>query len=606
MADHAISVGTTEPFWTRLRLVLPIYYLVVVLAVVLVHSPGARDYVGADNDDWMRLVEVRDLLGGQGWFDLTQYRLGLDGGTLMHWSRLVDLPIAALILLFGQFMAPERAEAAALLVWPLFLILPLLAAVGIGAWRLGGAPAMHVALGLACLFVVASNRFLPGAIDHHNVQLVLIATIAAMLTDTRHRAASFALAGIACALAIAIGAETTPLVAVACLSVAVVWALQGSAYALAARAFSLALTLSISAFFFVTVPPRLYGQVTCDSLSLGYYGIATVGGIALFFSTFLFGEGARTKRFAVLAVDGVAVLAVALLLAPECLQNPLNDLDPLLVTMWLDGVTEAQSAWAQLYREPGTFGGYYAVGFFAAAVCASRILLRDRIEAHAVLLSLILASWAIALVQVRGAAFANLLSILPLSVLVAELRRNANRNPEHMGIGFTFAVATLLVVPSVWMLGGTFFTEGSAGVVNRLRQQTSESGKPGEDCSSRRALSQLAGLEPATVVSGSEAGVKILRYTPHRVLTAPYHRDQAGMLAELHIGMAKPAEALPLLRNAGATVIAYCRTDPQAKMVASMEPDGLYALLAKGEIPAYLQAMPKDPASGFVLYRVIP
>ena len=26
---------------------------------------------GADNDSMLRLVEVRDLIGGQGWFDLT-------------------------------------------------------------------------------------------------------------------------------------------------------------------------------------------------------------------------------------------------------------------------------------------------------------------------------------------------------------------------------------------------------------------------------------------------------------------------------------------------------------------------------------------------------
>lgn len=606
MADHAISVGTTEPFWTRLRLALPIYYLVVVAVLILIHLPGASDYVGADNDDWMRLIEVRDLIGGQGWFDMTQYRLGLAGGTPMHWSRFIDLPIALLIQLFGQFLAPEQAEAAALFVWPVFLILPLLAAIGLGARRLGGTPAMHIALGLACVYVVTSNRFLPGAIDHHNVQLVLVATIAVTLVDPLYRVVSFALAGFCCALAIAIGAETTPLIAVVCLVVAVVWAWHGAAYAAAARAFGLTLALCVSAFFFLTVPPRLYANVTCDSLSLGYFGIATVGGLALFLSTLLFTEGSRGKRFAILAFDGVVVLATALLLAPQCLQNPLNDLDPLLVTMWLNEVTEAQSALAQLYREPGSFGGYYLVGFFAIIVCASRIVLRDRVEAHAVLLPLILVSWAIALVQVRGAAFANLLSILPLSVLIAELRRNANRNPERMGAGLTFAVATLFAVPSVWMLGGTFFTEGSDGVINRLRGQISKSAVPGEDCTSARALMQLGELEPTTVVAGSEAGVKILRYTPHRVLTAPYHRNQGGMLAELHIGMATPEAALPLLRSSGATVIAYCKMDPQAKMVSTMEPDGLYAALAKGEVPAYLQVLPKDPASGFVLYRLVP
>src|SRR3546814_11452087 len=70
----------------------------------------------------MRLVEVRDLLAGQGWFDLTQYRLGLEGGTPMHWSRLVDLPIALLVKLGGFFLAQEQAEAVALTLWPLLLI----------------------------------------------------------------------------------------------------------------------------------------------------------------------------------------------------------------------------------------------------------------------------------------------------------------------------------------------------------------------------------------------------------------------------------------------------------------------------------------------------
>ena len=47
-----------------------------------------------DNDSLLRIVQVRDLIAGQGWFDLTQYRMGLDGGFVMHWSRIVDAPIA--------------------------------------------------------------------------------------------------------------------------------------------------------------------------------------------------------------------------------------------------------------------------------------------------------------------------------------------------------------------------------------------------------------------------------------------------------------------------------------------------------------------------------
>jgi hypothetical protein len=54
-----------------------------------------------DTDDNLRMAQVRASFGGQGWFDLVQHRFDpAHGGANIHWSRLVDLPIAALILLF--------------------------------------------------------------------------------------------------------------------------------------------------------------------------------------------------------------------------------------------------------------------------------------------------------------------------------------------------------------------------------------------------------------------------------------------------------------------------------------------------------------------------
>ena len=106
--------------------VLALYAAIAIALLLAVSLPFATDYVGADNDDTMRLVMVRDLMAGQGWFDMTQYRLGLDGGTLMHWSRFIDLPIANLIGFFSLFVEQPRAEALALAVWPLMLVVPVL------------------------------------------------------------------------------------------------------------------------------------------------------------------------------------------------------------------------------------------------------------------------------------------------------------------------------------------------------------------------------------------------------------------------------------------------------------------------------------------------
>ena len=120
--------------WSHPALVALAYAVVVIVAQLVIHRHLA-DYVGPDNDDAMRLVEVRDFLAGQGWFDMMQYRLGLDGGTLMHWSRFIDLPIASLILFFRMFFSPEGAEAAALTVWPLMLVLPLMVFMGLAGRR---------------------------------------------------------------------------------------------------------------------------------------------------------------------------------------------------------------------------------------------------------------------------------------------------------------------------------------------------------------------------------------------------------------------------------------------------------------------------------------
>ena len=63
----------------------------------------------SDPDDNMRFAQVRALLGGQGWYDLRQHRIDPPGGISIHWSRLVDLPIAGLILLLQPVLGSAGA-----------------------------------------------------------------------------------------------------------------------------------------------------------------------------------------------------------------------------------------------------------------------------------------------------------------------------------------------------------------------------------------------------------------------------------------------------------------------------------------------------------------
>nr|WP_267551341.1 hypothetical protein [Rhizobium rhizogenes] len=579
--------------WSHPILVPLIYGILLIVAQLVIHRHLA-DYVGPDNDDAMRLVEVRDFLAGQGWFDMMQYRLGLDGGTLMHWSRFIDLPIASLIVFFRMFFSPEGAEAAALTVWPLMLILPLMFFMSLTGRRIAGVEGMHFSLILTTFFILLSPRFVPGSIDHDNVQLGLVALTVAMLADENYRPRSFAIAAVALAIQLGIGAETTPFVAVACMAVACLWAWDGEGFAPAAKAFALTMTLAVGGAFFSLVPPRLYSMVTCDNLSLGFYSIVSVGCVGLLLAALFASQLSRIGRMMALAAIGAAVFATVLAIAPQCLRNPLADLDPMLVDLWLSKVTEAQSIFSVFRTQPDTFAAFYATGFLAMIVCSFRMLRGDRVRLHAVLMALIAVNWAITLVQVRGAEFSNLLAIPPLALLLAELRRISAADSEDVGAAFFYVVTALMSVPAVWAVGGAL---AHKGVVNSFSVAAPAKAEETADCASREALAPIAGLQPGVIAAASNMGAPLLRFTPHRTLSGPYHRDPDGMLAELHIGLAKPVEAEALLREAHVTLVGFCKGDPQVELLSERNPQGFYAQLSAGRVPTYLERIPASTKS---------
>ncbi len=594
----------TASLWSK-PWFLALAYSLVLIVVLLILNRNAVDYIGGDNDDSMRLVEVRDLLAGQGWFDMMQYRLGLSGGTLMHWSRFIDLPIASLILFFRLFASPERAEMLAVTVWPLFLVIPFMGAMALVGRRLAGVPGIHVTLLQTAFLIVTSVRYLPGSIDHDNVQMGLVALIVAMLIDERFRASNFAIAAVAAAVAIGIGAETTPFVAVACMVVAALWAWEGQVFASAAAAFALTLTIAISAAFFATVPPHFYSMVTCDNLSLGFYGITAVGGVGLLLSALFASHFPRPVRLAVLAANGVAVAAAALLLAPQCLGNPLAGLNPMLVDLWLNSVSEAQSIVMLSVTDPTSIGAFYAVGLLGIVVCLFRIVRGERAQLHAILLALLAINWIIALVQVRGAVFANLLAIPPLTLFVLDLRRISNADSEDIRAAFFYVAGVLVSVPAVWAVGGGL-AKSDVGNIFSGKPALADVDGDQSTCASAQALAPLAALDPGVVVAASNLGSPILRFTRHRTLSGPYHRDADGMLAEMKIGLAPPDEARTLLQQAGVTLVAFCGMDPQVERFAKHSPAGLYAQLAKGNVPAYLEPLSTRQGPGLQLFRVRP
>src|SRR4051812_40557524 len=120
--------------WTVLA-----FWLVTSALLIASRWASIRGFGLGDTDDNMRIMQVRAWLDGQSWYDLRQYRLNPPYGADIHWSRLVDLPLAGLKLALQPILGGRDAEKAAVTVAPMLPMAIAFAAVA-GVARGAGPP----------------------------------------------------------------------------------------------------------------------------------------------------------------------------------------------------------------------------------------------------------------------------------------------------------------------------------------------------------------------------------------------------------------------------------------------------------------------------------
>jgi len=238
-----------------------------------------RFFALGDTDDNMRMMQVRGLLNGQGWFDLRQHRMNPPFGANIHWSRLVDLPIAGLILGLRPLLGGPAAERWAVAIAPLLPYLLLLFSLGLTARRLIDRRAYPVAF-LALFFAGSTNgMFMPERIDHHGWQLAMLALCVAALADPKRVRGGLTL-GIATALSLAIGLEMIIYLAIAGVAVVLFWVDDADERdRLRAYAVSLVGGTALSFLVFASYANR---QAVCDALSPVWLSDALLGGALLY------------------------------------------------------------------------------------------------------------------------------------------------------------------------------------------------------------------------------------------------------------------------------------------------------------------------------------
>jgi hypothetical protein len=342
-------------------------WLVVAVLLVIVYASAIASQRFADPDDALRLVQVRDWLAGQSWFDVHQYRIAAPGGVAMHWSRLVDLPLAAMIVILRPLVGTAQAELITLITVPLLTLLITLMLVG----RLTAKFFDRETVVVVCLVTSFGLQLLfqmtPLRIDHHGWQVVL-ALVALNGLAARDAVRGGLIIGTALAALVAISIEGLPITAVF-LGVLAWRGLIDRAHSpfagLAAAA--AALVLASGAIFLGTRGTA--DLVThCDQISpvhLALFAIAALGSAGLALKP---PRSWPEALGALAAMGGVTLAASVWLIDPQCRNGAFSALDPLVAKLWYGHVTEGLPVWKLPLPLALETVGLPLVGLFAAVM----------------------------------------------------------------------------------------------------------------------------------------------------------------------------------------------------------------------------------------------
>lgn len=548
------------------------------VVVCVMHRQRIATLALTDTDDNLRMAQVRDWMAGQGWFDLRQYRMLVPEGADIHWSRIVDLPIAGLIALFEPFVGGNRAEQWAATGAPLLALLVASIGVVVAARRLAGPLAWAPAMAALIFSPIVIGMFLPLRIDHHGWQLACLAWVMAGALDPERRRGGL-VAGAATAISLGIGLEMLIPMALIGAGCVVGWFFRREE---AARigAYGLALALGVGLMFllFASEANRL---MRCDALTPVWLADMVLAGAAAFVLAWRNPADWRWRvGLAVLA--GIVLATFHALAFPQCLTR-FEGVSPEVTRLWLDRVNEARSV---LEHKPRTIWNALfpvTVGLLGYGVA----ILLNRRDGEALRRTLILAAPALVtgglmFWQLRAGPSAQLLAVPGAAALVVLLlpRTIASGRMLVRVVG-TAAVA----IVGIGALGGTavhYFPEEN-DAASRDAATTAGPKRTGA-CKDRRVMGALDALPAGTVFTAIDLAPRLLVTTHHAAVTGPYHRNFEAIgdvIRTLESSSSRDAAAEATVRGYGSDYVMVCADKAPAG-------DTLEKRLRRGEAPDWL------------------
>ena len=561
---------------------------------VFVRWSNIHAFALGDTDDNMRMMQVRALLNGQDWFDLRQYRLNPPFGANMHWSRLVDLPLAALILLLRPLVGGADAERIAAAVAPMLPYLVLLFGVALTARRLIDRRAFLLPIIAMIVAGLTNSMFMPERLDHHGWQLALLSVSIAGLADPKRVRGGLTL-GVSSALSLAIGLEMVIYLALAGAATVLFWVADADQRRrLLAYAVSLGGGTALAFLLFASYANRI---AVCDALSPVWLSNALLG------SALLLGLAWRTPgdwrvRLALAVGAGIVVAAFHAMAWPHCLTR-LEGVSPEVDDLWLSHVREARP----IYRH----GWQMTTLILALPVTAligwgllgwrnrgDRDLLRRTIAvAVPGMVAMLLLLW-----QTRTGPAAQLLAVVGATAVVWLLAPAFDRSKRSW-------VRTLGVVAVALVGFGALVPLGlklAPAKVPTPREVEIE--KANRLCNFIVAYRPIAQQPKGTVFTFLDYSPRLITLTHHNAIMGPYHRNGEQIADVMKAFRGSAEEARRIFAKYRADYLLTCPNSSTTTIFLSEAKEGFYGQLTRGQVPGWLTPVPLPADSPFKLWRI--
>jgi hypothetical protein len=590
------KLNIADAFQRHWRPLVLLFWLGTAAYLIWDRWANVQGFALSDTDDNLRMMQVRAwLLEGQGWYDLRQYRMNLPDGLNVHWSRIVDLPIAGVWSLFGLFMDGPAAERWAVAIAPLLPLVITMGALALVARRLLSPFAFWLALALILFAGSAMAQFVPTRIDHHGWQLTALAVGLAGIADPRLARGGVTL-GIASGFSLAIGLEMLLYLLAAGVATVLSWVRDpAEGRRLAGYGISFAGASTVGYLVFGSYDNAL---PMCDALSPVWLSVVlAAGAIALALSWLKMPS--MWLRLAAAVAGGALLAGFYVLFWPDCVGR-LERVPAELDQLWLRNVREAMPVWRhglgttigittlpvigligyatmlwRTRREPTLFERWAAMGYIAA-------------------FALLLLLW-----QTRAAGAAQLLAVPGAAalgwVLILWFQRQRSMLVRVLGIAASFVLASGAIVTEAW--GWWDEDKPPSEYEQRINNANWRCPQPG-------FLHPIAQQPKGLVLTFVDMGPRLITLTHHDALTGPYHRNAQAILDVMRAFRGDEANAREIINRRGIDYVLLCPDMSESTIYRAEAPEGWYVKLMNGQVPGWLEPISLPANSPFRMWRV--